>query len=247
MRRYLVVANLTLHRAELQEELRKEAARTSRARPQPHPGQSGRGARPRLQGAPGSRASPVPARCFPRCADGRRPVPGVQFRSGIPLKRVVSMRKYLVVANQTLHRAELQEELRKRINAGSCSFFVLVPNTRAAQYDAAAADGVLLQPSMWWWVTDYAPPATDEEATGQARQRLSQMLADLAELGVPVQGDLGMPARLRPWRRCSPITSSTRSSWSPCPRPISRWLRADLPRQAERRFGLPVTTIITKR
>jgi GABA permease len=31
------------------------------------------------------------------------------------------------------------------------------------------------------------------------------------------------------------------------PRRASRWLRADLPHQAERRFGLPVTTITTKR
>ena len=31
------------------------------------------------------------------------------------------------------------------------------------------------------------------------------------------------------------------------PRFISRWLKADLPHQAERRFGLPVKTIITKR
>jgi hypothetical protein len=31
------------------------------------------------------------------------------------------------------------------------------------------------------------------------------------------------------------------------PQPVSRWLRADLPHRAERRFGLPVTTIITKR
>jgi hypothetical protein len=29
------------------------------------------------------------------------------------------------------------------------------------------------------------------------------------------------------------------------PQPVSRWLRADLPHQAERRFRLPVTTIIT--
>jgi hypothetical protein len=29
------------------------------------------------------------------------------------------------------------------------------------------------------------------------------------------------------------------------PRHVSRWLRADLPHQAERRFGLPVTTIMT--
>jgi len=29
------------------------------------------------------------------------------------------------------------------------------------------------------------------------------------------------------------------------PQHASRWLRADLPHQVERRFGLPVTTIIT--
>jgi hypothetical protein len=31
------------------------------------------------------------------------------------------------------------------------------------------------------------------------------------------------------------------------PRRVSRWLRADVPSKAERRFGLPVTTIITER
>lgn len=58
------------------------------------------------------------------------------------------------------------------------------------------------QPGMWWWATNYARPATDEEASTQARQRLSQMLAVLAGIGVPVEGeehqDLGIflhPAR----------------------------------------------------
>jgi hypothetical protein len=39
------------------------------------------------------------------------------------------MRRYLLVANQTLQRAELADELRKRIEAGPSS---LVPDTRAA-------------------------------------------------------------------------------------------------------------------
>jgi hypothetical protein len=82
------------------------------------------------------------------------------------------MRRYLVVANQTLQRAELADELRKRIEAGPSSFYLLVPDTRAADY---------------------------------------------------------------------PIIVAT------LPRPVSRWLRADLPHRAERRFGLPVTTIITRR
>jgi len=63
------------------------------------------------------------------------------------------MRRYLVVANQTLQAAELGGELRNKISAGPCSFFVLVPDTKAAQYDAVAAGGVLRQPGMWWWAS----------------------------------------------------------------------------------------------
>ena len=78
------------------------------------------------------------------------------------------MRRYLVVANQTLQRAELADELRKRIGAGPSSFCLLVPDTRAADYpDVAAAAGVL-QPGMTWWMTDYRGPATDEQASTQA-------------------------------------------------------------------------------
>jgi hypothetical protein len=106
------------------------------------------------------------------------------------------MRRYLVVANQTLQAAELRDELRTKIGAGPCSFFVLVPDTKAANYDAVAAGGVLPQPGMWWWATQYARPATDEEATAQARQRLRLMLAGLAGLGVPVAGDLGSSSPL---------------------------------------------------
>lgn len=157
------------------------------------------------------------------------------------------MRRYLVVANQTLQRAELHEELRMRISAGPCSFFVLVPNTRAAHYDAVAAGGVLPQPSMWWWVTDYAPPATDEEATARARQRLSQMLAGLAALGVPVQGNLGSSGPLEAIEKVLADHQFDEIIVATLPQIISRWLGSDLPHQAERRFRLPVTTIISKR
>jgi hypothetical protein len=43
---------------------------------------------------------------------------------GILASGVVVMRRYLVVANQTLQAAELLDELRERISAGPCSFFV---------------------------------------------------------------------------------------------------------------------------
>lgn len=161
------------------------------------------------------------------------------------LKRVMVMRRYLVVANQTLQAAELQDVLRERISAGPCSFFVIVPDTKAAQYDTVAAGGMLPQPGMWWWATYYARPATDEEATAQAQQRLRSLLAGLAALGAPVEGELGGPdpleaiEKVRADQRFDEIIVAT------LPRHVSRWLRADLPHQAQRRFGVPVTTIIT--
>jgi GABA permease len=155
------------------------------------------------------------------------------------------MRRYLVVANQTLQAAELREELRTRMSAGPCSFFVLVPDTKAAQYDAAAAGGVLRQPGMWWWATQYARPATDEEATAQARQRLSLMLAGLAEMGVAAEGDLGSPSPLEAMEKVLADHHFDEIIVATLPRRVSRWLRSDLPHQAGRRFNLPVTTIIT--
>ncbi len=155
------------------------------------------------------------------------------------------MRRYLVVANQTLQAAELRDELRKRISAGPCSFFVIVPDTKAAQYDPVAAGGVLPQPEMWWWATYYARPATDEEATAQARERLSLMLDGLTGLGVPVEGDLGSPDPLEAIGEACADRRFDEVIMTTLPRRVSRWLKADVPHQAQRRFGLPVTTLIT--
>ncbi len=155
------------------------------------------------------------------------------------------MRRYLVVANQTLQGADLRKELRKRIEAGPSSFYVLVPNTSAANHRVVpAAGGIIPMPSM---VTDYGGPATDEEATVQARQRLNQMLADLVALGVPVEGDLGSSHPLKAMEKVFTDRQFDEIIVATLPRRVSRWLRADLPHQAERRFRLPVTTIITKR
>jgi hypothetical protein len=168
-------------------------------------------------------------------------------RGGIPLRPVVIMRRYLVVANQTLQAGDLQEELRKRVSAGPCSFFVLAPSTSAAHYDPVAAGSVLPQPGMWWWATNYTRPATDEEASTQARQRLSQLLAALAGMGVPAEGELGSPRPLEAMDKVLADRQFDEIIVATLPRRVSRWLKADLPHQTERRFRLPVTTIITKR
>jgi hypothetical protein len=157
------------------------------------------------------------------------------------------MGRCLVVANQTLLGAELREELRKRIEAGSSSFYLLVPNTSAADYTEAPAASGVLPPSLAWWATNYRGPATNEEASAQARHRLSQMLADLSALGAAVEGDLGSPQPLAAIEQVLADRQFDEIIVATLPQRISRWLRADLPHQAERRFRLPVTTIIAKR
>jgi hypothetical protein len=129
------------------------------------------------------------------------------------------MRRYLVVGNQTLNGQELREEIRKRAVKGDSSFYVLVPNTRAAHYHVVpAAGGFVPMPST---AATYGGPQSDEEATEEARERLSRMLAELKELGVEV-----LVATL--------------------PKRFSRWLGSDIPHQVERRFGLPVTTVVSR-
>ncbi|MEW2507729.1 hypothetical protein ACQPXB_28435 [Amycolatopsis sp. CA-161197] len=155
------------------------------------------------------------------------------------------MRSYLVVANQTLLGPELQKELHKRIEAGPSSFYVLVPNTAAAQYHTVpAAGGLMPMPSV---VLDFGRPASDEEATTQARQRLDQVLADLAARKVQADGGLGSAQPLEAIEKVLAGREFDEIIVATLPRRASRWLRADLPHQAERRFGLPVTTITTKR
>jgi len=90
-------------------------------------------------------------------------------------------------------------------------------------------------------------PGTDQEASTQARQRLGQMLADLGALGVPVEGDLGSAQPVEAMEKVFADHQFDEIIVAALPGPVSRWLRADLPHRAERRFGLPGTTIITKR
>jgi GABA permease len=158
---------------------------------------------------------------------------------------MVVMRRYLVVANQTLQRAELRDELRKRTEAEPSWFYLLVPDTPAADYPSVPAVADVLQPGMTWWATDYRGPASDEAATAQARQQLCQLLAELSALGIPAEGDLGSAHPLEAIEKALADHQFDEIIVATLPRRVSRWLRSDLPHQAGRRFNLPVTTIIT--
>src|SRR4029453_9477395 len=54
--------------------------------------------------------------------------------------RWCGVRRYLVVANQTLGGEELWEVIRERVARGDCHFHLVVPATPASQLDPGSAE-----------------------------------------------------------------------------------------------------------
>lgn len=153
------------------------------------------------------------------------------------------MHRVLVVANQTIGGAELKEELGNRIKAGQCSFYVVVPNTAAAHYHVVpAAGGFVPMPGL----ADYGGPATDEEATEEAKERLQRILAELAELGAQAEGHLGDANPVEAVKGALREHQFDEVVVATLPRRFSRWLGSDVPEQIHRRFDLPVATVVAR-
>jgi hypothetical protein len=174
------------------------------------------------------------------------------------------VRRYLVVANQTLGGEELWAAIRERMGAGDCHFHLLVPATPAGQLDpgatAAAVEGgkgvkgegpgpggldrrtarQLLEDEL-----DDADPRDSGEDLGRrlARDRLRHQLDGMRELGASVSGEIGVAdpvdavrVVLHRWEFDEVIVSTL-------PGRRSRWLAADLPTRIRRGFKLSVTQI----
>ena len=132
------------------------------------------------------------------------------------------MRRYLVVANQTLAGEPLVSRLRELSRAGHCAFFLVVPAT---------------PPRNHTW--------TEGEARATARARLDDALVHLSELEVKVEGEVGdanpmlaIDDAIRDHGPFAEIILSTLPAGS------SRWLRLDLPHRVSASFGLPMTHIV---
>jgi GABA permease len=150
------------------------------------------------------------------------------------------MARYLLVANQTLGGGHLMEEVRRRIAAGPSSFYVLVPNTHPDTYPV----------DILWMVrttaVDPSTPEAEHRAILTAQARLHQALDMLRAEGVEAQGDLGDPDPLTAIGVALAEEHFDEIIISTLPAGASRWLRMDLPHQAERKFKLPVTTVTAK-
>lgn len=134
------------------------------------------------------------------------------------------MRRYLVVANQTLMSAELRAAVRERLGTPPCRFHIVVPATPPREQLAFTEGGALLV----------------------ACERLEEALAWMHAEGAISTGSIGdadpvlAAVEALPRDRFDEIIVST------LPRGLSRWLHQDLPRRLARRTDLPVCNVVAR-
>jgi hypothetical protein len=148
------------------------------------------------------------------------------------------MRRYLVVANQTLVGDELVREIVARAEAEPSEFFIVVPAT----------------PVLEMWVEAVAMPYcgilcgpnTPEQARELAEERLADAIDRLRAAGATVQGAVGDRDPVRAVEGALRAGTFDGIVVSTLPRRISRWLHQDLPHRLQQ-LGLPVTHVVAVR
>ena len=134
------------------------------------------------------------------------------------------MRRYLVVANQTLGGPHLLEKMRETLTTGPCSFHVLVPSTPPGHF------------ATW----------TEGEALAVAQERLDTALTGFKDLGAEVSGEVGDPDPLQAIADALRERPFDEIILSTLPPGASRWLKQDLPHRVERSFSIPITHVVAE-
>jgi hypothetical protein len=166
------------------------------------------------------------------------------------------MRRYLVVANQTLGGEELWGVIRERMGGGDCHFHLVVPATPAGELDQSTAGAaedagaeeepdleearLLLEHEL-----DDAGSGLSGEDEGRrlARERMRQQLDAMRELGASVSGEIGVADPVDAVRVVLHRWEFDEVILSTLPGRRSRWLAADLPTKIRRGSKLPVTQV----
>jgi hypothetical protein len=142
--------------------------------------------------------------------------------SGYHGSEVSALRRYLVVANQTLGGEHLAEAVKERLAAGECRFHILVPATSPADH------------AVW----------TEGEALALATERLERALARFRELGAEADGAVGDPSPLEAVHDALRDERFDEIILSTLPPGVSRWLGQDLIHRVERAVDVPVTHVV---
>jgi hypothetical protein len=132
------------------------------------------------------------------------------------------MRRYLVVANQTLGGAHLTDKVKETVAAGPCTFHILVPATPPGHL------------ATW----------TEGEGVAMAQRRLDAALTRFKELGAEADGEVGDPNPMEAIADATRERTFDEIILSTLPPGASRWLKQDLLHRVERSFTIPVTHVV---
>lgn len=132
------------------------------------------------------------------------------------------MRRYLVVANQTLGGEHLVQRVREYVSTGASVFHIVVPATPPQEH-------------LVW---------TEGEAQAIARERLERAIGRFRQVGAEADGEVGDPNPLMAIEDVLRHQSFDEIILSTLPSGPSRWLKMDLPARVESHFGLPVTHVV---
>ncbi len=138
-------------------------------------------------------------------------------------------RRYLIVANQTLHADEMVDRIRVLAGAGPARFTVVVPATTTAGHVAPVAVSSGL--------------GADPDGAALAAWRLRHLLDVLDAEGITAEGQVGDPD---PFRAVSDVVRRQGVDEvvvGTLPTSLSRWMAADLPRRIEHQLNLPVSRV----
>ncbi len=135
------------------------------------------------------------------------------------------MRRYIVVAHQTLDSAELLDAMRDRLSEGPCVFRLVVP--------------LLHGGPGWTW--------TEGQARTQAAERLEQARLRFIAEGLAVTGEVGdahpveavADVLLR-----EGVAAFDGVIVSTLPHSVSTWLKLDVANRIHRHCGLPVFHVL---
>lgn len=143
---------------------------------------------------------------------------------------------YLIVANQTLGGAELEDAIQRRIEGGHGNFHIIVPIIAPA-----------LESTAWAGLEAGTVAIPTAEEMDEARRRSEQRLADLVErirsAGGTATGEIGDENPARAVKEALERSSFDEVIVSTLPAGISRWLKMDLPSRIDRMVDIPVTTV----
>jgi hypothetical protein len=154
------------------------------------------------------------------------------------------VRRFLIVANQTLGGDTLMDAVRERVRQGECEFWIVVPATRSSELVVRRSPGGSLMP-VTRPGTKPASAAGHESGTTSAHRRLDQGLQRLRDAGAEVGGQVGDESPLKAIRACLADRKFDEIILSTLPSGMSRWLHQDLPSRIQRKFDLPVTHIVS--